>query len=306
MSTTTVTTAMGVVGAAGGPVGVDELKRAWAAVRSGEFRAGGLSTPRAGQSGVSSFGGWNPEPWERPLPVLGCAGSVGATTVALAMGLAARGPVRVVECGSATATGLAAASTAELGRHVDGWVQGRRDHVLLERGGEVLSGPGVVPRPLPADALAADEQTDHGSLTILDAGWEAGQLLASGSWLVEMIRTAPDLVLVTRATVPGIRRLDGVVSLLDGAGRVGGVTVAVLGPRRKKWPRGLLAAGGPRTRPLLEAPRVVEIPDITALASWGLDSRPLPAPVLEAASRLLPTVHQPPTTQPRRKGDEQR
>ena len=84
--------------------------------------------------------------------MLGCAGSSGATTVALAMGLSAVAPVRVVECGSVTTSGLAAASTAELGLHPDGgWLQGRRDHVQLERASEILPGPHTVPHPIPAE-----------------------------------------------------------------------------------------------------------------------------------------------------------
>ncbi|NHA01212.1 hypothetical protein G5V59_18805 [Nocardioides sp. W3-2-3] len=44
------------------------------------------------------------------------------------------------------------------------------------------------------------------SLTILDVGWEAGQLLATDCWLAEAVRTADQVVLVTTATVPGMRR----------------------------------------------------------------------------------------------------
>ena len=96
--------------------------------------------------------------------MIGSAGSVGASTVALAAGLAAAAPVRVIECCSVTASGLAAASTAELGLHPTDWRQGKRDHVLLERASEVLAGVDKV--PLPTDA-------EHDTqLTILDIGWE--------------------------------------------------------------------------------------------------------------------------------------
>ena len=55
--------------------------------------------------------------------------------------------------------------------HPTDWRQGKRDHVLLERASEVLAGVDEV--PLPTDA-------EHDAqLTILDIGWEAGQLLAS-------------------------------------------------------------------------------------------------------------------------------
>lgn len=283
-----------------GPVDVDELKRAWRAVLAGDFRP-----TRRQHSTTGSADRWTPQTWERPLPVLGCAGSAGATTLALAIGLSVERPARVVECGSVTTSGLAAASTAELGRHPSGWFQGRRDHVLLERGGDVFPDPNAVPQPTPAEPLnLEEEELGRGSLTILDVGWEASQLLASESWLVDVITNAPEIVLTTRATVPGIRRLDGVLTLLAGAGGVEGIHVAVLGPRRKKWPRGLDGAGGTLTRQLLKTERVVVVPEIAALATAGLDSRPLPSPVIDAASRLLRTMHGPETTHTRGKGEE--
>lgn len=49
-------------------------------------------------------------------------------------------------------------------------VQGKRDHVLLERAGEVLAGVDEI--PLPIDAENEDP-------AVLDIGWEAGQLLAT-------------------------------------------------------------------------------------------------------------------------------
>ena len=62
-----------------------------------------------------------------------CASAYGATTFALALATAANTDARVVECSSATTSGLAAASTAELGAHPSGWVQGSRGEVLLQR-----------------------------------------------------------------------------------------------------------------------------------------------------------------------------
>jgi len=101
------------------PVGVDELRRAWHAVQAGEFRATGASEstrrrpPRPDSTHPRSV--WTPPAGQRVLPVVGCAGSCGATMLAVALESAAEGSARVVECASATATGLAAASTAELG-----------------------------------------------------------------------------------------------------------------------------------------------------------------------------------------------
>jgi len=265
------------------PVGVDELKRAWRALNAGEFRTG----PGAGKGprgrGTAAEDDWTPADGEHTIAVIGCAGSVGASTVALATGLAAVAPVRVIECCSVTASGLAAASTAELGLHPTDWRQGKRDHVLLERASEVLAGVDEV--PLPTDA-------EHDAqLTILDIGWEAGQLLATDCWLAEAVRTADQVVLVTTATVPGMRRAGVVMDLLAGHWQPEQITLAVRGPRRKKWPRGLEHAGGPAVRRVLDADRCVEIPEDRELAVNGLDSRPVPAPLISAARQLLEPQH---------------
>src|SRR3954453_1859387 len=91
-------------------VSVDELKRAWAAVQEGHFRPTTRSPPLgasrcvadSASNGLASHStiddldhGWTPEADERVLPVVGCAGSAGTTTVALARAPAAetRAPV---------------------------------------------------------------------------------------------------------------------------------------------------------------------------------------------------------------------
>ncbi|MGK2874744.1 MAG: hypothetical protein ACSLEW_03765 [Nocardioides sp.] len=265
------------------PVGVDELKRAWHALNAGEFRTG----PGAGKGprgrGTAAEDNWSPADGEHTIAVIGSAGSVGASTVALATGLAAAAPVRVIECCSVTASGLAAASTAELGLHPTDWRQGKRDHVLLERASEVLAGVEEVPLPT--------EAQNETQLTILDIGWEAGQLLATDCWLAEAVRTADQIVLVTTATVPGMRRAGVAMDLLAGYWQPEQIVLAVRGPRRKKWPRGLEHAGGPAVRRALDADRCVEIPEDRELAVNGLDSRPLPAPLNSAARQLLEPAH---------------
>ncbi|MCM3566425.1 hypothetical protein, partial [Hydrogenophaga intermedia] len=95
------------------------------------------------------------------MVVLGCAGSSGATTVALAMGLSATAPVRVVECGSVSTSALVSASTAELGLDADGrWLLGRRDHVQLERASEIIPAPHAVAHPIPAEPLPIAEREE--------------------------------------------------------------------------------------------------------------------------------------------------
>ena len=267
------------------PVGVDELKRAWTALNAGAFRTG----PGAGKGprgrGTAAEDNWSPADGEHTIAVIGSAGSVGASTVALATGLAAAAPVRVIECCSVTASGLAAASTAELGLHPTDWRQGKRDHVLLERASEVLAGVDEVPLPT--------EAQNETQLTILDIGWETGQLLATDCWLAEAVRAADQIVLVTTATIPGMRRLGVAIDLLSTNWQPEQIAVAVRGPRRRKWPRGLERAGGPGVRRALDADRCVVIPEDRDLAVNGLDSRPVPAPLISAARQLLEPAHLP-------------
>ena len=212
-------------------VAVDELKRAWQAIQNGQFRtdapveastlAAGTDSSRVGAERAPSW-----EPHERVLPIIGCLGGAGATTTALAIAAATTARAsRLVECCTATASGLPAATDAELGTTGDGWIQGSRAGVLIERGATVMRSVTNVPHPSsPARPV---------ELTVLDVGWETGHVLATDSWVRDHVRLAPWLVVVTTATVPGMRRLEGVLSILDGAE----VVAAVRGPSRKKWHR---------------------------------------------------------------------
>ena len=255
---------------------VDELKRAWSAVQAGRFRTGNgvtreLREPAPPPAGTE----WEPGAGERVLPVIGCVGSCGASTMSLALAGAAAFPARVVECSSVTASGLVAASTAELGLDESGWTRGTRDGVLLERTSNVLVSIQEVPTPSIPDRIIA--------LTVLDVGWEIGQVLTTPAWLGEQVRSAGLVVLVTTATVPGLRRLEGALDLLTGTS----TCAAVIGPKRKKWPRPVQYSVGPLTRGLEAAGRLVDVPENRALAIAGLDTTPLPSTLLAAAATLL-------------------
>lgn len=258
-------------------VSTDELKRAWLAVQAGQFRRG--SRPHRdtspGGATLTPAGLW--ETAEPVLPVVGCHGGAGATTVAVAMATTSRA-ARVIECATATASGLAAAATAELGHTRDGWSQGSRDQVLLERVTATVTAPEDVPLPTAS--------TRPVGLSVLDVSWELSQLLAGSSWLAEKVRHAPKVIAVTSATVPGLHRLEGVLALLDDHD-VAHVAAAVVGPRRTRWPRGVGASMGPRTRELDLRDRLVDIPADTRLAVRGLDSQPLPPALLRPAATLL-------------------
>lgn len=123
-------------------------------------------------------------------------------------------------------------------------------------------------------------------LTFLDVGWDAERLLASDSWLTAAVIGAERIVLVTTATIPGMRHLAVVLDLLSSRSTPGQIVVAVRGPKRRKWPRGVEIAGGQAVRGWLSAGLFVEVPEDRELPVTGLDSRPLPAPLISSASRL--------------------
>ena len=285
-------------------VSVDELKRGWAAVQAGQFRRSGTHTltPSAGPAAPRATTrqepnqpqrAWVQAPTEHVVTVLGCAGSVGASTIALAIATAGADAIagssirprsRVIECASVTACGLAGVSTAELGAGPEsGWVHGTRDEVLIERVADILAGVEEV--PVPSDSTARPV-----GLTVLDVAWEFGQILAGTSWLRDHVVAAESLVLVTTATVPGLRRLEGVLDLLQDAQATrthGLILTAVVRQERRRWTKGVERSAGPRTRALLRSEQVIEVPDDPGLAARGLGSAPLPAALLNVAADLL-------------------
>jgi len=246
---------------------VAELRGAWRAIEEGEFALGPRSVPAA--RGAAAL--WTPAPGERVVAVVGCGGGVGAATLALALATVAGAPSRVVECCPPIASGLPAAANAELG--IEGpWRCGSRGDVLLER-------PTATDATVPVPAASAVEWT------FLDAAWTTVSDPATG-WLSSLLRTLDEVVLVTNATVPGIRRLESCAELL-GRDALG----VVVGPTIKRWPRPVkVAAAG--------------IPALVHLADFPLDSRlqvtgltpdPLPAPLLKAAQNVLALLRKEPT-----------
>lgn len=259
-------------------VSVDELKRAWVALKAGRFRANTNRTPRspAGEPRrLRTTDPWQPSPTEVVLPVLGCGGASGATTLAVAIAAAAGTGSRVVECASVTSSGLVAASTAELGTYEGAWSRGSRGHVLLERVTEVLTTAEGIPHPSTPDRPV--------TLTVLDIGWELGQVLTTPGWIGDLVRDVEHLVLATTATVPGMRRLESALDLLDGDR----ACAAVLGPRRKKWPKSVEHTAGRATRDLERQGLLFELPEDPALAVNGLTGTALPRPLLSAAHQLV-------------------
>lgn len=208
---------------------------------------------------------------ERVVAIVGCAGGVGASTMALALATAAWVPARVVECCPPMASGFSAAANAELGTEGP-WRRGSRGDVLLERS---VTTDATVPVPTESSV----------EWTVVDTNWTTVSGPGAG-WLGSVLRALDDVVLVSNATVPGVRRLESCAELL-GRDALG----VVVGPTVKRWPRPVqVAAAG--------------IPALVHLADFPLDSRlqvtgltpdPLPAPLLKAAQNVLALLRKEPT-----------
>lgn len=299
--------------ATGPPVSLEELRRAWAAVQGGEYRLLQHATPcrlAASSTGTPATAAppadedpctWTPGSGETVLPLVGCVGSAGASTLAVALadaaalGRPAWDGVRVVDCASPASSGLVPASRSELGPHRSGRLRGSRDQVVLERPGRYVPGPAHVPPPCPPGP--PQEQHGVGCLSVIDAGWDLDRLLREPSWLRERALSAEHLVLVTTATVRGLRRLEVDLDLLRAAREATEsghapappmtVHATVLGPPRRRWPRPLHHELGPRARDLDRHGHLTVLPHDRDLAVTGLGPAPLPAGLLVAASQLL-------------------
>jgi len=168
-------------------------------------------------------------------------------------------------------SGFSAAATAELGTEGP-WRRGSRGDVLLER-------------PIAGDASVSVPTESSVEWTFVDTSWTTVSGPGAG-WLGSVLRTLDDVVLVTNATVPGVRRLESCAELLgrDALGVVVGATV-------KRWPRPVkVAAAGIPARV-----HVADFPLDSRLQVTGLTPDPLPAPLLKAAQNVLALLRKEPT-----------
>jgi hypothetical protein len=250
-----------------GPVPLGEVLGAVLALKRREFRRN--SGPAATSSTPPVV--WRTEPGEVPVVVLGCGGSTGATTVALLLAEAA-GRSRVVECAPGGRSGLAGASTAELGATANGWVEGSRGDVRIQRRREHAQSPDAVPLPVPGWP---------GGVTVVDAWWDLRQVLASGGWLADLVRGCPRVVLVARATLPGMRQLESDLALVE-AERCWAVATCLA----TRLPRTVEHSLGVRTSELRQTGRLISLPDDRSLALSGITTEPLPRSFTRSASLL--------------------
>lgn len=254
---------------------LEELRLAYRAACRGDFRQ--EPDPDAGP-GPGQGRVWEPD--ERVVPVVGCHGGAGASTTALAIATAAGRAVRVVEAGAATTSGFCAASTAELGVTDSGWTLGQRaPQVRLERNADLPLVPQDVPVPDPAPAGT--------TLSVLDVTWEPTALYcATSSWLSRAVFESDRPVLVTTATLPGMRHLEAVMALLSPQA-VPVIVVRGRTHRRGRWAPPVEQTLSPAVRESRQDGHLVTMPADPTLAVRGLDTEPLPAALVAAGSQIL-------------------
>jgi hypothetical protein len=120
-------------------------------------------------------------------------------------------------------------------------------------------------------------------LTVLDVGWDLGHVLGVPAWIGEQIRTAGVAVVVTRATIPGLLYLETTLTLLHQIPAIG----AVIGSGHRYGSGAVRQSSGLLTRNLDRSGRLIDIPHDARLAVTGLDSRPLPRQLWNAARTVV-------------------
>ena len=246
---------------------LDQLRRAFRELNTGEpVRT--WTDPSASS--------WTAAGDERVVLVCGCGGSSGATTVALALATAA-GRARVLETCAGNLSGLGYAAESELGMVERQWRRGSRGEVVIDRRADLLGSPQQVPVPA---SLATP-------LTVVDSSWDPAGLLESPGWLGDLVRTGPAVVLVARATIPGLRRLETALQAV-GESRAVAVTVGA-----KRWPRPVEQSAGVAVRRLRAEGRIVYVPHDPALAIAGLTPDPLPPSIVRSARSVLTLLEGP-------------
>lgn len=224
------------------------------------------------------------------ITVVSAHGGAGASCVALAITDSLSGAQRtsrLIELAPPARSGLVAAATAELGVDLSGaWRRGSRLCSTLYRW--ACDSP-------PADWPAAVGPVPP--VTVVDLG------LPNPTDLTRLSVDGPDVVVVCRASVPGLRAAEGLLAALDGAP----VVLAAVGSGR--WPNLVNASVGPLVRDLRIAGRIVTVPADRHLQLSGPDSGPLPPSVTAAGRALLalldtarPDGITPPPPAPRTRG----
>jgi hypothetical protein len=217
----------------------------------------------------------------RAVVVLAAHSGAGASTVALAIAEASASAgqrVQLLECAAPARSGLAAATSSELGVDGGGWRRGRRgDRIEICRLATSVASIDDVPTPpLPGGDVAPAQ------LVIVDAGWPVHDVLGAQGWISQLVDAALP-VIVCRPTVRGVQQADQVLAAFACP-----VLIAATGPTR--WTRTVTATCGLGLREARRSGRLVSVPVDRHLDVAGLTADPLPKLILAAGRRLAALV----------------
>ena len=233
-----------------------ELRAAYTALHAGAFTTDPIPQPETAAAEVAE----RPAVAAAVVGVVGVSGGVGTTTVALAIA-EALGASRLVELSEPHTSGLAAASTAELGTQ-HGWSIGNRGGLRLERR---------------ADPHATILPDTSAGVTVLDLGaWADG------------VPAVSVLVVVATCSVPSVRRLNARLEVLDGL-RVVSVITGVPG---RALPRPVGSVCGPVLRAAAAAGRLLLVPECVSLRVGGVTADPLPRRLRSAVDVIKSCVEE--------------
>ncbi|MHA6526084.1 hypothetical protein [Tessaracoccus sp. G1721] len=233
-----------------------ELRAAYTALHAGAFTTDTTPQPETAAAATAE----QPAAAEAVVGVVGVSGGVGTTTVALAIA-EALGAGRLVELTALHTSGLAAASTAELGTQ-HGWSIGNRGGLRLERR---------------ADPHATVLPDTSAGVTVLDLGaWADG------------VPAVSLLVVVATCSVPSVRRLNARLEVLDGL-RVVSVITGVPG---RALPRPVGSVCGPVLRAAAAAGRLLLVPECVSLRVGGVTADPLPRRLRSAVDVIKSCVEE--------------
>jgi hypothetical protein len=223
------------------------------------------------------------------LVVIAAHAGAGASVVAVAIADAASHratpaePVHLVDLAPPEQSGMASAAECQIGSPYVGWLAARRGAMTMWR----LTDP-----PASSTSVPALPEVEGGTL-VLDPGRPWSDLIGLSNPIWELARQQ-QVVVVCRATVPGVRRAELALAALDRH-----VTVAAIGARR--WPREVEASFGRRLAEVVDSGRAVLIPTERSVELNGVDAEPLPKSVATAAARLAELIwHTDPAREQRR------
>ena len=208
------------------------------------------------------------------LLVVAAHPGAGATTISVALADALGGPdspVQLVDTAPIECSGMLGATEREMSNGLGPWRRGRRGYVTVDR-------------PTRSTSLAELPQlpSTESAAVVIDAGsgWRNLSSEPNRLWPPD---EDTNLLVVCRATVPGVRHAE-----LALAGLIGEPFVVGVGANR--WPRLVSAAFGTRMTRAMREGRVGLIPADRRLELNGIDTDPLPRSVGVAAVRLAELI----------------